>query len=75
MITNTSENKLQATNKAITEMKLHALLNLTLYRGELQALVSGHFTSEKSLKNRHPNIQYGGSELGIYNYILQTLNH
>ena len=57
---------MQATNKGIMEMKLHALLNLTLYRGELQALVCGHFTSEELLKNRHPNIQYGGSELGIY---------
>jgi len=54
MITNTLENRLQATNKEIMEMKLHALLNLTLYRGELQALVHDHFTSEKSLKKGIP---------------------
>lgn len=75
MITNILENKLQATNKGIMEMKLHALLNLTLKRDELLALVSDHFTSKKSLKNRHPNIQYSGNEQGIHKYSLQTLNH
>jgi len=54
MVTNTLENKLQATNKGIMEMKLHALLNLTLYSGEMQALVCDHFTSEQSLKQGIP---------------------
>jgi hypothetical protein len=32
------------------QMKLHALLNWTLYRGELLALICNPFTPEKSLK-------------------------
>jgi hypothetical protein len=42
--------QLQAPTKGIMEMKLHALLHLTLYRGELLALVCDHFTSESHWK-------------------------